>query len=63
MDKGSGEHSRVCGISKRKQVIFSGWNAGGWGGAFAPGKTGKNVQQRRALNVTLTGLQGLEALE
>lgn len=58
---------RVCGISKRKQVIFSRWNAGGWGGVFAPGKAGKNVQQRRALNAILTGLdfipEELEALE
>ena len=57
------QHFRVCGISKRKQVIFSGWNAGGWGGTFAPGETGKIVQHRRALNATLTGLEGLEALE
>ena len=79
MDEASGEHSRhqelheqvqhfrVCGISKRRQVIFSGWNAGGGGGAFAPGETGKIVQQKRALNAMLTGLdfipKGLEALE
>ena len=40
---------------------------GGGGGAFAPGETGKIVQQKRALNAMLTGLdfipKGLEALE
>lgn len=53
--------------SKRKQVIFSGGNAGGWGGALAPGETGKNVQPGRAWKAMLTGLdfipKGLGALE
>lgn len=68
MDEESGKHPRhqeqheqrqsfrVCGINKRKQVVFSGQNAGEWGGAFATSETGKNVWHRRALNAVLTGL-------